>query len=77
MIRLETSLLLPHPAEAVWAVLTDFPGYGAWNPGMTDGRGTAALGAAIAFTGAAPDGSGARDPMKATITACEPARERA
>lgn len=67
MIRLETTAFLPAPPAAVWAVLTDFPGYGSWNPGMTDGTGSAAPGATIGFTVAAPDGSGRRYPMKARI----------
>ena len=44
MIHVKSETEIDAPAEAVWSVLTDLPGFAAWNPFIRKARGTTALG---------------------------------
>ncbi|MET0179418.1 MAG: SRPBCC domain-containing protein [Novosphingobium sp.] len=46
-VRLEHRIEIAARAEAVWAILQDIDGWGAWNPVYIRAEGTAALGQAI------------------------------
>jgi hypothetical protein len=44
MLEVTAATEIDAPAEAVWAVLTDFARFGAWNPFIRDARGSAEVG---------------------------------
>jgi hypothetical protein len=75
MIRIATDLLIPHPRERIWPVLTDFARYPEWNPLVLEAEGALATGARLRLLIARPDGSGKRDRLSARIVELEaPAR---
>lgn len=59
------------PAE-VWAVLTDLPRYGEWNPGFAEITGRIEVGARLDATFAKDGGRGMT--LHPTVTAAEPGR---
>ena len=68
--EIQTELIIPHPPEEVWGVLTDLPAYGDWNPMAREARGALALGESLTLRL-----SVAPVPVKATIRALVPERE--
>jgi hypothetical protein len=54
--RVEHTVAIPAPAHEVWAVLTDFPSYGEWNPVVTAIEGVLAEGERLAVTATGPGG---------------------
>jgi len=45
---IRTEIVIQAPADAVWAVLTDFPSHPAWDPFLTHIEGSAAVGQRLA-----------------------------
>ena len=60
------------PAEAVWSVLADLPGWGSWNPVYPRASGRLAPGEALSLTIALPGAKPQR--MRARVLAAEPPR---
>lgn len=56
MKRLHTEVLIAASPAEVWAVLTDFSGYHAWNPFMVDASGAPCQGTRLRVTLAPPGG---------------------
>ena len=50
MIQITTTTHIPAPPQKVWAVLTDFAAYPAWNPFITQASGDWAVGNTVAIT---------------------------
>ncbi len=50
MHEIRTEIRIAAPAELVWAILTDFPRYGRWNPLIRAIEGRASVGARLALT---------------------------
>jgi hypothetical protein len=69
-VTLEHGVDIAAPAEAVWAVLQDIDGWGAWNPVYTRARGTAAPGRTITLTIKLPGMAAQRG--RGTIVVAEP-----
>lgn len=72
--QIETTLEIDHPPGAVWAVLTDFASYPAWNPFVIAVEGAARLGARLAIRVRDPRGSGPVIPFRPVVTTLEPGR---
>ena len=70
-IRTETQI--DGTADEVWAVLTDFGSYGAWNPGMEDIQGEAKAGTRLTIRFSL--NGGRTMTMKPTVLVAEPGRE--
>lgn len=75
--RIRTVAELPVPAEALWAVLTDFDSYAEWNPLNLRARGEARLGARVEMTFVNAARPGSAIDQVVTITALEPCRRLA
>jgi hypothetical protein len=75
MKRIRTRQMIPYPPHQVWAVLTDFKTYVAWNPLNVWADGEARLGARVRMCFVdAGGGKGKIIAQTVTITACEPER---
>ena len=73
MKRIRTRHLIPYPPQQVWAVLTDFKAYAAWNPLNVWAQGEARLGARVAMRFLDSGGDmGRLIAQTVTITACVP-----
>lgn len=64
MLTIETDVLIAAPPAAVWAALTDYPGYADWNPYLVRVEGAAAAGADIVVHSVPLPG---QPPMLATV----------
>lgn len=73
MRRIETTIDIAAPAEAIWRVLADFPAYPAWNPFIRRIEGEIRVGAQLRVTVQPPG----RRPMtfQPVVRAATPARE--
>ena len=71
--EIHTEATMEGSSEEVWSVLTDFPSYGEWNPGMGQVDGEAVVGTrlTIRFT---PKG-GRSMTIRPTVLTAEPDRE--
>ena len=72
MKLLHTEIQIEADPARVWAVLTDFAHYPAWNPFLVDVRGDAEPGSRLRVTLSPPGGR--RITMRPTVTAWEPGR---
>jgi hypothetical protein len=72
-VHLQTHIDIEASPERVWAVLSDLPAYGAWNPFITQASGTVALGQRLEIQ-IEPQGGGAQR-FRPTVQAVEPGRE--
>lgn len=71
--RIETTLHLDARANEVWAVLTDFPAYGEWNPFITEISGLLAEDERLAVVFLQPNGKTAR--FRPRVLRVSPARQ--
>jgi hypothetical protein len=71
---LETSLEIPHPPEAVWAVLTDFASFARWNPFVIEAAGEPVLGSRLSIKVRDPRGNGSVIPFRPVVTTLEPGK---
>jgi hypothetical protein len=71
---IETSLMIAHPPQQVWDVLTDFGSFPAWNPFVIAVTGELRLGARLAIKVRDPRGTGGVIPFRPVVTALEPGR---
>jgi hypothetical protein len=74
---LETSIDIPYPPEAVWAVLTDFASFPGWNPLVIQASGLLSLGATLTIRVRDPRGTGQVIPFRPKVTSLEPGRHLA
>lgn len=72
MHHIRTEAVIPAPPEEVWAVLTDFDRFAAWNPLNIKAAGRPSVGARVPMTFVNPAKDGATVSQKVTITVCEP-----
>ena len=79
MHAIRTECVIPASAAKVWAVLSDFASYAAWNPLNVSATGEAKVGAKVAmvFLDLSRPGSGATIRQTVTLAACAPERELA
>lgn len=71
--EIHTETTIDGTAAEVWGVLTDFPAYGEWNPGMESVQGEAVTGSRLTVRFAA---RGRRSmTIRPTVLAAEPGRE--
>lgn len=52
--RIEKRIGVPRPAEHIWSVLSDLPGWNRWNPVDTNVSGTVAFGGTLTLTETIP-----------------------
>jgi hypothetical protein len=71
--QIRSEVTIDGSAEEVWAVLSDFAAYGAWNPGMEEVRGEPVVGSRLTVVFAL--NGGRRMKMRPTVLAAEPGRE--
>lgn len=64
--RISTEIDIAAPPEAVWAQLTDLPGYAAWNPFIPSASGTVAVGQRLSLRLQPPGGRSL--PIRPTVT---------
>lgn len=72
--RVHTSILLPHPPEEVWRILSDFASYPHWNPLVLRTEGEPGPGARIRITISRPDKPGTVGSMNVRIVDWEAPR---
>ena len=63
--HVEADILIDAAPDEVWRVLTDFPGYDAWNPMITEVEGAPEKGCALSFT--VTDALGSRKRMGSRV----------
>ena len=68
-----TERVVPAPPEAIWAVLTDAPGYETWNPVLYQVEGEFREGAELNYQMRQPDGT--ESAIQATVKKMLPGRE--
>lgn len=71
--RIDTSIEIAAPAERIWRILTDFPGYARWNPFVRSISGEAEIGASLIVSLEPPGGRPMR--FRPVIVALEPEQE--
>lgn len=71
--RIDTAIDIDAPAERVWRILCDFPGYPRWNPFVRAISGEPEVGASLIVSLEPPGGRSMR--FRPVIVAFEPGRE--
>jgi hypothetical protein len=73
-VRIHTEIAIDAPKEVVWAVISDFASYPAWNPLMVEARATANVGQRMEWTSVI---NGSARTYNATIDRVAPGQELA
>jgi hypothetical protein len=70
--RIDTEIAIAAPPERVWAILTDFAGYGGWNPNVVQVLGHLEPGSELRLKSVHAPGQGATDGIVTLVSAVFP-----